>query len=46
MRFGRRAVKLTILEVGGKRARTASVRPRSVNSVNASPSTEATASKQ
>ena len=46
MRFGRRAVKLTILEVGGKRARTASVRPRLVNSVNASPSTEAAASKQ
>jgi len=46
MRFGRRAVKLTVLEVGGKRARTASVRPRLVNSVNASPSTEAAASKQ
>jgi 3D (Asp-Asp-Asp) domain-containing protein len=46
MRFGRRAVKLTILEVGGKRARTASVRPRLVNSVNVSPSTEAAASKQ
>jgi 3D (Asp-Asp-Asp) domain-containing protein len=46
MRFGRRAVKLTVLEVGGNRARTASVRPRLVNSVNASPSTEAAASKQ
>ena len=46
MRFGRRAVKLTILEVGGKRARTASVRPRLVNSVNPSPSTEASASKR
>ncbi|HEX3231954.1 MAG TPA: 3D domain-containing protein [Pyrinomonadaceae bacterium] len=46
MRFGRRAVKLTVLEVGGRRARTASVRPRLVNSVNASPSTEAAASKQ
>ena len=46
MRFGRRAVKLIILEVGGKRARTASARPRLVNSVNASPSTEAAASKQ
>jgi 3D (Asp-Asp-Asp) domain-containing protein len=46
MRFGRRAVKLIILEVGGKRARTASVRPRLVNSANASPSTEAPASKQ
>jgi 3D (Asp-Asp-Asp) domain-containing protein len=46
MRFGRRAVKLIILEVGGKRARTASVRPRLANSVNASPSTEAAASKQ
>jgi 3D (Asp-Asp-Asp) domain-containing protein len=46
MRFGRRAVKLTILEVGGKRARTATVRPRLANSVNASPSTEAAASKK
>jgi 3D (Asp-Asp-Asp) domain-containing protein len=46
MRFGRRAVKLTILEVGGRRARTASVRPRLVNPVNASPSTEAAASKK
>jgi 3D (Asp-Asp-Asp) domain-containing protein len=45
MRFGRRAVKLTILEVGGKRARTAAVRPRLVNSPNAS-STEAQATKQ
>jgi 3D (Asp-Asp-Asp) domain-containing protein len=46
MRFGRRAVKLTVLEVGGKRPRTASVRPRLVNSVNGSPSTEAPASKR
>ena len=46
MRFGRRAVKLTVLEVGGQRARTVSVRPRLVNSANASPSTEAQASKQ
>jgi 3D (Asp-Asp-Asp) domain-containing protein len=28
MRFGRRAVKLTVLSFGGKRAKTASVRPR------------------
>jgi 3D (Asp-Asp-Asp) domain-containing protein len=46
MRFGRRAVKLTILEVGGKRAGTASIRPRLVSPVNASPSTEAPASKR
>jgi len=46
MRFGRRAVKLTILEVGGKRAGTASIRPRLISPVNASPSTEAPASKR
>lgn len=31
MRFGRRAVKLTVLEYGGRRARNASARPRLVN---------------
>jgi len=31
MRFGRRAVKLTVLSFGGKRAKTASVRTRLVN---------------
>ncbi len=31
MRFGRRPVKLTVLEYGGKRAKTATVRPRLVN---------------
>lgn len=46
MRFGRRAVKLTILEVGGKRARTATVRLRLANPVNSSPASEASASKQ
>lgn len=46
MRFGRRAVKLTILEVGGKRAGTASLRQRLVSPVNALPSTEAPASKK
>jgi len=46
MRFGRRADKLTILEVGGKRAGTASIRPRLASPVNASPSTEAPASKR
>ena len=46
MRFGRRAVKLTVLEVGGKRARTAPARQRLVNSPNASSSTEAQATRQ
>jgi 3D (Asp-Asp-Asp) domain-containing protein len=46
MRFGRRAVKLTILEVSGKRGPTTSLRPRLVNSRSASPSTEAQASKK
>ena len=31
MRFGRRAVKLTVLEFGGKRAKTEATRPRTVN---------------
>ena len=31
MRFGRRAVKLTVLELGGKRRKTATTRPRVVN---------------
>lgn len=46
MRFGRRAVKLTVLEVGGKRGRDASVRPRLVNSPNAASSTESQPTKQ
>lgn len=46
MRFGRRAVKLTVLEIGGKRARTVSSRPRSTNSPKATSSTESPASKQ
>jgi 3D (Asp-Asp-Asp) domain-containing protein len=33
MRFGRRAVKLTVLELGGKRKQNASVRARRVNAV-------------
>ena len=31
MRFGRRAVKLTVLELGGKRRKSATTRPRVVN---------------
>ena len=30
MRFGRRAVKLTVLELGGKRKKTATTRPRTI----------------
>lgn len=45
LRFGRRLVKLTILELGGKRSKNASVQTRSVNSPNASSSTDQ-ASKQ
>jgi len=36
MRFGRRAVKLTVLELGGKRKKTASTRPRTVTLAPAS----------
>lgn len=46
MRFGRRAVKLTVLEVGGKRTRNASVRPLLLSSPNAASSTEAQAIKK
>lgn len=46
MRFGRRAVKLTILEMPARRARNASVaRPRSV-AAPANPSSDATITKQ
>jgi 3D (Asp-Asp-Asp) domain-containing protein len=46
MRFGRRSVKLTVLEVGGKRARNTTARPRLISSPNASSSTDAQAAKQ
>jgi len=36
MRFGRRAVKLTVLELGGKRKKTATTRPRTVSASTAS----------
>src|SRR2546423_3215512 len=39
MRFGRRAVKLTVLEVGGKRKQNASVRARRVNAVTTTATT-------
>jgi 3D (Asp-Asp-Asp) domain-containing protein len=35
MRFGRRAVKLTVLEVGGKRKKMVATRPRTVSASNA-----------
>lgn len=38
MRFGRRAVKLTVLELGGKRKKTATTRPRTVTLAPASSS--------
>ena len=42
MHFGRRAVKLTVLSFGGKRAKSASVAPRQVNGVapSSSPSVQ------
>jgi 3D (Asp-Asp-Asp) domain-containing protein len=41
MRFGRRAVKLTVLSFGGKRSKSAAVRPRQVNPSTA-PATQST----
>ena len=41
MQFGRRAVKLTVLSFGGRRPKTAAVRPRRVNAVpSTSPATQ------
>jgi 3D (Asp-Asp-Asp) domain-containing protein len=37
MQFGRRTVKLTVLEFGGRRARTKSVRPRLLDAANLTP---------
>ena len=45
MRFGRRAVKLTVLEFGGKRRKTAMTRPRVVNPTSI-PATPPQMSKQ
>jgi 3D (Asp-Asp-Asp) domain-containing protein len=42
MRFGKRAVKLTVLELGGKRSKNAAARPRRVNADAASTTTEQT----
>ena len=42
MRFGRRAVKLTVLELGGKRRKTARIRPRTVSVSPASSAAPAT----
>ena len=44
MRFGRRSVKLTVLELGGKRRKSASTRPRTVS--NVSPAVPATKDQQ
>ena len=47
LQFGRRSIKLTILELGGKRGQPALVRPRRVNdAVPATTSTVQTAAKQ
>ena len=46
MRFGRRAVKLTVLELGGKRKQNASVRARRVNAVITTTNTTEPSPKQ
>ena len=46
MRFGRRAVKLTVLELGGKRRKTTTIRPRTVSTSPASSAAPATAKPQ
>ena len=42
MRFGRRAVKLTVLELGGKRRKNAAVRPRRANDATSTTATDQT----
>ena len=42
LQFGRRAVKLTVLSFGGKRAKSASVRPRLVHPLALPPATQQT----
>lgn len=42
MRFGKRAVKLTVLQLGGKRGKTAATRLRTVSSVSAPTGSETT----
>src|SRR5438094_437973 len=46
MRFGRRAVKLTILELGGKRRKAATTRPRTVSESSVSSAAPETAKPQ
>jgi 3D (Asp-Asp-Asp) domain-containing protein len=41
MRFGRRAVKLTVLQLGGKRGKSAATRTRTVSPSTTSPTTNA-----
>ena len=41
MRFGKRAVKLTVLQLGGKRGKTAATRARTVNSTQTQTAPEA-----
>jgi hypothetical protein len=40
MRFGRRAVKLTVLQLGGKRGKAAATRPRTITSPPTSAASE------
>jgi 3D (Asp-Asp-Asp) domain-containing protein len=46
MQFGRRTVKLTVLEFGGRRGKSGSVRPRAVNAVNLAPASVVPATQQ
>jgi 3D (Asp-Asp-Asp) domain-containing protein len=46
MQFGRRTVKLTVLEFGGRRGRSNPVRPKPVNAVNLAPASVVPATQQ
>jgi len=46
MQFGRRTVKLTVLEFGGRRGKTSPVRPKAVNAANLAPASVVPATQQ
>jgi 3D (Asp-Asp-Asp) domain-containing protein len=46
MQFGRRTVRLTVLEFGGRRGKTSPVRPKAVNAANLAPASVVPATQQ
>jgi len=46
MQFGRRTVKLTVLEFGGRRGKSSPIRPKAVNAANLKPASVVPATQQ